>query len=298
MTADDPRPVPPAPLHPDIDTLADFDAGVLDDATAERVAAHVRSCAVCTDALRAMAAVQNDLRALPTPPMPAAVAARLQDVLGDLRRGEQTGPAVPPPSDRPGPEAEAGRPGVRPSIGPPAPVSDLADARQRRRRRLSRVAGAAAAAVAVLAAAGSVTALYRAAGDSQEDSAAAGNGTTAEQAPAPADGLDTLGVPSYSKESLRSALPQIEQQSAVDVITGRGDTGPAGAMADTARRTACVGTIRGSSGRLQAVRRIMYEGRMAYVFVFSDDGRRTAYVVSDDCGTSPALPASVLDTVS
>jgi hypothetical protein len=68
-------------------------------------------------------------------------------------------------------------------------------------------------------------------------------------------------------------------------------------MADAGRRTAGAGAIRGSNGELQAVRRIMYEGRMAYVFVFSDRGRRTAYVVGDDCGTAAAQSADVLDTV-
>lgn len=349
MTADDPRPVPPPPLHPDLDTLADLDAGVLDGPTAERVSGHVRTCAQCAGALRAMSAVQNDLRALPTPPMPAAVAARLDDVLAGLRRAERpdgtgqsgtgpdgtgsagtgqnshrqnsTGPGGTAPlpvigrPGQPGPghsgpeqqDPDQQDPNQRgadlrgPGQRPPAPVSDLDSARERRRRRLTRIAGSVAAAVAVLAAAGSVTVLVRTIGTAGTASESAAGGSGAEQLPAPASGgpaVSGYDVPSYSKESLRGALPQIEQQSAVDVITGRGDTGPAGAMADTARRTACVGSIRGSIGELQAVRRIMYEGSMAYVFVFSDGGRRTAYVVADDCGTSPALPASVLDTVS
>lgn len=314
MTADDPRrPVPSPPLHPDLDTLADHDAGVLDPAVDRRVADHLRTCAQCTGAMRAMATVQADLRSLPTPPMPAAVAARLEDLLADLRRGELPGspdrrPSDPGPPDRRAPvpiRTDQGRPApergpVRPPAGD-APVPDLAAARKRRRTRMTRIAGGIAAAVAVLAAAGSVTALVRAGSSSSSDdagTAASGPGGS-EQAPAATGpGLDDLGVPSYSKESLRSALPQIEQQSAVSVITGRGDTGPAGAMSDTARRTACAGTIRGSSGQLQAVRRIMYEGRMAYVFVFSEGGERVAYVVSDDCGISPALPAAVLDKVS
>ena len=316
MTADDPRPVPPPPLHPDLDTLADLDAGVLDGPTAERVSGHVRNCTRCTAALRAMSSVRDDLRALPTPPMPAAVAARLDDVLAGLRHERSDGPGPggttplpitdrrpeqPGPAEhRPGP----GQPGPDqrdPEQVRPAPGSDLDRARERRRRRLTRIAGSVAAAVAVLAAAGSVTALVRAAGSGGVDDTAAAGGAGAEQLPAPASGdsaVDGYDIPSYGKESLRGALPQIEQQSAVDVITGRGDTGPAGAMSDTARRTACVGSIRGSSGELQAVRRIRYEGTMAYVFVFSDDGRRTAYVVGDDCGTAPALPAAVLDTVS
>ena len=86
----------------------------------------------------------------------------------------------------------------------------------------------------------------------------------------------------------------------MEIINGQGDSGPAGVMADPARRTACAGTIRGSSGAVEAVLRIRYEGRPAYVFVFeADGGRRTGVVVTDECGASSSgLPASVLGTVS
>jgi len=147
MTADDPRSVP-APLpHPDLDTLADLDAGVLDGPTTERLTGHVRTCAECAAALRAMSAVRDDLRALPTPPMPAAVAARLDDVLAGLRRAERPAGDDPgrtgalPPADRPGSgEQDVDRRGSR-----AAPVGDLDRARARR-QRLNRLAGPVAAA--------------------------------------------------------------------------------------------------------------------------------------------------------
>lgn len=187
----------------------------------------------------------------------------------------------------------------------PRDPDDLAFAREMRRRRRSRRLSAVAAAFVLLAAGASVGALVRA-GTNSADNAATGAAAPLDTEQGAGDGAGGsasvapggVGIPSYSKDSLRASLPRIERDSAVEIITGRGDTGPAGAMADTARRTACAGTIRGSSGDLRAVRRITYDGRPAYVFVFATAGRLTAYVVSDECGTSPALPAAVLDTVS
>jgi hypothetical protein len=161
----------------------------------------------------------------------------------------------------------------------------------------------------VIAAGASVTALVRTGGgnDGSATSSAAGSaesrtkdsaGTGDVPLNATAGPGATVTVPAYDRGTLRSALPTIAQQSAVSIVTGLGDTGPAGAMADAARRTACEGTIRGSGGDLQAVQRIRYDGMAAYVFVFDKDGQLTGYVVSDACGISSALPATVLDTVS
>ena len=84
---------------------------------------------------------------------------------------------------------------------------------------------------------------------------------------------------------------------AVDRVAGTDAGGPAGAMSDSGLRTACARTIPGAQGQLTAVRWIRYGGRPAYVFVFSDAGGRTAYVVGDQCGRVPAVPATLLDTV-
>jgi hypothetical protein len=192
-------------------------------------------------------------------------------------------------------------PGAEPvrDPGPTRPPADLTAARARKRRRTGQAFGSIAAAVAVLAAGASVTAIVRSAGGS-DDSATGGGGLAQEQAPAASDAANptTLAIPSYDRSTLQADLPEIVQRSAVGIITGREGTGPAGVMSDEDRRTACANTIRGASGELRAVQRIRYQGSPAYVFVFGQGGQVTAYVVSDDCGTSPALPASVLDTVS
>jgi hypothetical protein len=401
----------PAP-HPDLDTLADLDAGALDAAAAAEVAAHVSGCARCTRASAALGTVRVQLHAQPRPEMPAVVAARLDATLAALRGGQWPGqdagpagvhrtdapstgpeptrgtltgadltspdPASPDPTspdpasahpatadpagpdrssasptsagptsagpttasstgadpttarsttarstsaDPAGPDRSSasptssdpartgsgGRPAGRqrggtgsPSRAPSDPA-DLAAARLRRRRRLSRGVGAAAAAVALLAAGASLNELVSggiggtddaAPASAQQESLGRGDAGSAGS-PASPDAL-----PSYSRESLRAALAAIERASPVGVTTAGSEAGQAGVMADAGRRTACVGTIPGSRGELRAVLRISYEGRPAYVFVFSDAGRRTGYVVTEQCGTSTALPAPVLDTVS
>jgi anti-sigma factor ChrR (cupin superfamily) len=93
MTAAD-RPTVP---HPDLDTLADLDAGVLDPAAAEDVAAHVGGCARCAGVLAAFDTVRADLLALPAPELPAPVAARLDAVFADLRR-QAAGPTATGPT--------------------------------------------------------------------------------------------------------------------------------------------------------------------------------------------------------
>ncbi len=279
-----PRPGEP---HPELDTLADLDAGVLDDTEAERVRAHAAGCARCGQVLVALGGVRADLRALPAPPMPAAVAARLDATLADLR----TSPAV----DR---MAAA-------TARPPAPVADLAAARDRRWRRLKAVTGATAAVFALVVAGASVTSLVRSGGGSDSDAGGGGGsaaeGTTEQQdsagVPNAAAPTELPALPDFDRATLRAALPSLAAATALGRVAGSGQNGPAGSLADPGLRTACAGTIPGAEGRLTAVSWIRYEGRPAYVLVFDDGGVRTAYVVGDQCGRTPAVPATVLDTV-
>jgi hypothetical protein len=292
---------PPGP-HPDLDTLADLDAGVLDAATAERVSAHAGGCPRCAKLITALGTVRADLRSLPPPPLPQAVAARLDATVAGLR---PTRPAVPGAA---GPSADGERTGETAAARP----VDLGAARERRRRRSGRATVAAvAAAVALLAAGASVTALVRSLGSGGPGGAATSAGrdskaaTEAGTAPKPATPSAAAGigapptspaatsaVPSYTRDTLRTSLARIERESAVETTAKA--AGSAGAMADPARRQACVQTILGHRGELRAVRRITYEGVPAYLFVF-EDGQPHGYVVDLQCGASGGLPATVLD---
>lgn len=313
MTAADRRAGPAQP-HPDLDTLADLDAGALTDAQAGPVRAHAAGCARCTQVLTALGGVRADLRALPTPSMPPAVAARLDAVFADLRAAPPADRRPAPADRRPAavdlPPAAAGR--------RPAPVADLgasrearaarADRQQRRGQRWRVLGGTAAAAVALVVAGASITSLVKA-GSGSDDSAAGGGGTALDQqttrreqesaaAPGAAAAPTTLPpLPDFDRSSLAAALPSLTTAYAVGRVVDDGTAGPAGAMADPAQRTACIRAIPGAAGEVTAVRWIRYAGRPAYVLIFEDAGVRTAYVVGDQCGRVPAVPATVLDTV-
>ena len=314
MTAGN-RPAGPPARHPDLDTLADLDAGLLDAPAAERLTAHVAGCADCTRAVAALGAVRADLAALPAPPLPDAVAARLDATLAGLRRdddrlaraGSAAAGGVPDTSPH-SPGSGSARPAAERGSGDAA---DLDAARQRRRQRsLRRAGGAVAAAFALLAAGASVTALVRTV-DTGADSAG-GGGVALESgsdAPAPAGEDPAAGgaagaataprdasIPSYTRETLRRDLATIERDATLGAGAGRASSGPAGAMADPDRRRACERSIIGREGVLRAVLRIRYDGQPAYAFVFDDGPARRAYVVGDQCGTGGLSP--VLDRVS
>jgi hypothetical protein len=276
MTADERR-TGAGTGHADLDTLADLHADALEGPEAEQVRGHVAGCGQCAGVLAALDAVQGELRSLPAPAMPAAVAARLDTALADLRT-DRSAPAGADPED------------------------ELALARLRRGRRLSRAIGAAAAAVVVLAAGGAIASVVRGGGGGS-DTTAAGGAESAASAPVQPqgsgqradkslDGGPVATVPGaappalteYDRASLRAALPTI----ATGVTTLAGDS----------RQAACAASIPGTTGSLRVVKHISYRGEPAYVFVYADGARLTGYVVSEECGSAPGQPARVLDTVS
>jgi hypothetical protein len=287
-----PRPDEP---HPELDTLADLDAGLLEGSDAERIAGHVAGCARCGHVMAALGGVRADLRTLSAPPLPAAVAARLDATLAELRTAPDG--AAPDRTDRTDrTEAAAAT----------AQVTDLGAARQRRWRRLKAAGSGVAAALVLVVAGTSVVSLVRSAGG-DDSMSAAGGGSAEEQvtreqqdsaaAPGAAAPTSLPPLPDFDAASLRAALPTLVTANGVGRVAETDAAGPAGAMADSALRTACARTIPGAKGKLSAVLWIRYGGRPAYAFVFSDAGVRTAYVVGDQCGRVSAVPATLLDTV-
>jgi hypothetical protein len=290
MTADDRR---PEPSHPDLDTLADLHADALDEPAAAQVRAHVDDCAQCAASLSALERVRAELHALPAPALPAEVAARLDATIADLRAGRV--PTVEAPADLA--ERRAAR-----------AFDEVEQARLRRGRRRARALTGVAAAVVVIAAGASITAIVRAGDSSTSTSSAAGGSADSAAAPtgspavAPNQRNDGSApevqqtVPTYDRDGLSAALPELARQHPLPAAGGAVPVG-AGAMADPGRRTACAGAIRDAAGTLRAVAQITYRNQPAYVFIYDDDGSLTGYVVSDQCGTPAALPATVLDTV-
>ena len=278
MTAGERRTGPPDG-HADLDTLADLHAGVLDGPEADRVREHAADCQQCAATLEALDAVQGQLRSLPAPAMPAAVAARLDAALADLRTGRPVPAGGSTAAD---------------------PEDELAQARARRGRRLSRAIGAAAAAVVLLAAGGAIASIVRGGGTSETASSGAGSAASAPARPQDSDGLvpanggtpdagNLAALPAYDRASLRAALPAIAAQGATPRTAEHDDAAPL---------AACAGSIPGATGPLRGVQRIRYEGRPAYVLVYADGDRLTGFVVTEACGSAPGRPATVLDTVS
>jgi hypothetical protein len=307
--------------HPDLDTLADLDAGLLDSPLATRVGRHAASCPRCSATLAAFATVRVDLRSLPPPMLPPAVAARLDDTLAQLRAGQTTARVPPmstanshqphsPGSSGPalgGPASLSTRVGAGAAAGPGAPVVDLATAAEQRRARGRRLVGQVAACLVVAAAlVGVGTAVLQHTDDSgtvAQGNALPGGQTSSGRGHGVSPKDDTAGgagagqptpesappkIPSYTETTLLSAIPLIAARSAVDIITSAGLEGPAGPMANAARRASCTDSIPGSDGIPVAVQRVLFESRSGYVFLFAGtDGSRTVVVVETDCGITP-----------
>jgi putative zinc finger protein len=112
----DPTAGPPGTGHPLLTELAEWDEGLLDPAQTARLDAHVAGCPQCGEAVTDLREVTRRLAGVPAPPMPAAVAARLDSVLaGEVDRRQRR--PTPPVADA-GDEDVAGQVGwTRPTLG-------------------------------------------------------------------------------------------------------------------------------------------------------------------------------------
>ena len=261
MTAASPTPPnPPGPSHPDLDAIADLDAGVLDDAAAAEITDHVSRCAQCTAVLNVLRSVRIDLGGLPRPAVPDQVADRLDQTLLELRAGR---------------------------------VVALEPTRRRRRLQPTKLTSIAAAVVAVVALGAGITSVLTKQGAKENASSSAGGavqepahpqsdaGGPAKAAP-PSMSSAEAGLPSYTDDSLPSAVTKLEQ--AYSSPTAKRAASLAGAMSNSARRSACLTSLHRSESTLRATQWIRFNGQPAFVFVFQDNGKRTVLVVSDDCG--------------
>ncbi len=139
---------------PDLDLLADLDAGLLPPERAAQVRAAALADPRSAAALDALAATRAELSGLGDPPVPSHLAARWAAALDDAAPGpSRPGPSRPGPSrlgpSRPGPSRhEPSRPGPS-RAGPPRPGGRAPHRHPTRRRR--RVLGSLVAVAVVVA---------------------------------------------------------------------------------------------------------------------------------------------------
>jgi hypothetical protein len=187
--AEDRHPPEPESAHVRAEQVADLLEGLLPDAEAATVAAHLDECAECANLHTRLTELPATLLAEPVPPMPADVAARLDAALAEAASERlATGHAGAPDHT-----------GAHPST-----VTSLAD---RRRRFLSRAGTGLAAAAAVIVGVVVVGDVFDRNGDGA-DSAAGGSSEVSQPDQASPESADLVRArpPRLSADDFRAGV--------------------------------------------------------------------------------------------
>lgn len=261
--------------HPDLETLADLQEGLLPPTPAAAVSGHLDACGSCRADFEALGRIPARLAAAAeVGPAPAELVSRLEDALTSERR-----PAA-------------------------VTVTPLATARRRRLARDNRVLQAAAAAVLVLAAtAVGVSALQDRGGDTQADRSSAGDDArelAAGSVPVLSTGTD------YTQASVATAVPRLLDSDGPQVFLSepRAAAGESAAADNSARLSAgpalsgCVSAL-ADDPNTPAVEMptplvvdiATFAGQPATVIVLptpAEMDRLDVFVVGPDCGPADA----------
>lgn len=271
--------------HLDLDELADLLAGE----AADRQVDHVAHCPVCSVALveleDAGAQVRAALAALPPPPVPADLAARLEAALREAGPVPEATDGPAPPALRPLPlrdEEDDDR--LRPAARPPA----QRDAHRRRPVLL----GAAAAAAAVALGGAALTATLPGGTDAQP-AAAGASGPQQESAVASPVAPQLASGRSYGPgtRDLAAALPALLQpaapaRTAPGALPGSAaDDDGLGRLREPAALAACLAALPDTPGEPLALDYASYDGRPALVVVrpAADPALVEVAVVGPEC---------------
>ncbi|MEU6128794.1 hypothetical protein ABZ805_06420 [Saccharopolyspora sp. NPDC047091] len=285
MSGEERRPDTPQGPPWSLDLVADLHAGALDPETAEQLLPRLREDPEASALLAALDATASDLRGLedlkepapevPSPAMPADVAARLDDA---LRAELDAWPA----DTAPAPEAAgfaaswSGNARPEPATPEPAPVLDLAAARARRRKRVGWTTGliTAAAAVTGIVVLGTST-LGGGSPDGGTPQAGRPEGTPAADGPPP---LALRGGDTLPASQLGPALSS-EQY---------------GELTDPARLLGCLQANGVTSGNPLGARDVTIDGKPARALVLPGGGigKFRILIVGQECGPNQAATIS------
>lgn len=302
MTFDDRNAGPGDPSAcPDVETLADFHAGVLNRADHARIAEIVATNVQAQEIIAALDATQAQLAALPPVQIPADVAARIERALAaEAGRTEPVRepvrhlrasppahgavrPAVPTPhlghhaapaqyGAVPPTGASIGRPHSGPGVAGQQGLGDVVDLQAARAKRTSRTKMllGAAAAVIVIGGGGAIALSQSGGNDSNVAS-----GHSSKAANSSVTGKDLTNV----------AASEVTNSASID--GNKATYGIAGEMSKPDNRQKCISEIpkRPVEGPT-AVQKGTYNGTDAYAFVFpaKNDQLRMIVVKADDCG--------------
>jgi hypothetical protein len=305
--------------HPEVSELSDWSEGLLPAEREAVVRAHVDGCGLCADVVVSLEEIRGLLGTLPSEPMPADVAARIDAALAAETVLDASGDRAPAAASETAPEstlahvpretstgAGTGAPGGRPAapVGPAGPTAPTGAAgpgrtgstrsghggRRARRRRALLTGGYAAA---VLALGGVVYGIVEA-GGSSSNGAQTDSSTAKTQAGASAGSADSVA------SSVRALLAQQPGQDGAATDRGNSpmlsktphpDVAPAGPTAVPA----CVLSATHRAQQPIASEREVFQGVDAYLLVLphpADSSRVDAFVVNASC--TPAAPGTVL----
>ena len=223
--------------HVDAESLALCAEGQLSRRRTVRVRTHLAGCAECARTAAALAGVTTRLSQVPVPPMPAAVAARLDAALSAESARRAASPAAPPTSAAPptpaAPPAPEPRPPRRGPLWSPRALRILA------------VTGA-----TLVVAGGTGYAVSQFSGSGSSSSASSSSGTAPSPVPAAGRHSAVEGAPNVSSPGSRVIHPHTSPNapSSVPRYVRTGTDYRHGTLAAQAKSTLAEYTVPGFSG--------------------------------------------------
>ncbi|MFI7274085.1 anti-sigma factor family protein [Streptomyces sp. NPDC049879] len=294
--------------HPDPAEIAALDEDLLPPEETAVLRAHIAECPACADVAADFALLRQELHALPLPPMPDDVAARIDAALGELDVSRETKtPAAGTPDHDTAPKRQS-----MTAVGTPG----------RSRRRWPRLALAAAGAV-VAVALGSIALDSLGTGLSDEDNSASSLADASDDGGRSADPVledqvrdllaeseaggalstpESLQEPSrppgaseWSTEQGQPGQDDEGEEQGEGMESGAQEADPDALLSDV---PTCVEDAIGRSEAPLAAEEEDYAGTEAYLVVFPhavDPEQVDAYVVDADCvSATPPVSGEVL----